>query len=230
VAKDIVTILPDFADKVGNMRQTAVPVRDAEQAGYAHYMAQMLTASESQREENRRLQEIRRKRHGVDPHAQPASTQAILTRPKEKDLEHFLRPLPESEVKRTAEIAAALAAKPLALKEESAAINQLTGKRDVPDDQKDHIEAIRRRPKNSKGQSDKSAFDQDHSEAAANAFVCSPGVTLEQLSDEDKKRITKPIAYAEEPKVAIETPKPKPTEKTFWTHGHFLELKNWFRK
>ena len=47
--KDLVDIVTDYDEKVGNMNATVLAARDAESASYAHYMAKMLTASDSQR-------------------------------------------------------------------------------------------------------------------------------------------------------------------------------------
>jgi hypothetical protein len=191
MAKDLVDILPD----VGKMRQSALAVRDAESASYAHYMATMLSASEAQREENKKLAEIRFKRHGIRPGAQQPSTQAILARPKEKDLEHFLRPLVDCQIKKP-----------------DGSID--VGERPVTIEEVSHVEATRRRPKNSTGQSDKSAFDEQHREAAANAFVCSPPAALSEM---DKDRTTKVISYDELPGVAVTIEQPK--DDLYWKHA-----------
>lgn len=186
--KDLVQIIPDYSEKVGNMNVRALAVRDAESASYAHYMATMLSASEAQREENRKLAEIRFKRHGIDPNAQQPSTQAILARPKEKDLEHFLRPLVDCQVRKP-----------------DGSID--VGERPVTVEEVSHIEAIRRRPKNSVGQSDKSATTEQGREAAVNAFICSPGVTKEQLSVLDAAKLDQPvIAYEAPPMVEQKAP------------------------
>lgn len=187
--KDLVEMLPD----VGNMRQSVLPERNAEHASYARYMAEM-GRNEAQREENKKLQEIRKQRHGIDPFAQAPSTQAILARPKEKDEEHFNRPLVECHIR-----------------DDKGQIN--VAARVLEEAERNHLEAIRRRPKNSIGQSEKSAFDQEHREAAVNAFICSPGVSLENLNPEERARIQRPAAYEEPPVLAIET---KPIKKAGW--------------
>src|ERR1017187_8436089 len=93
--KDLVEIIHDYDDKVGNLNVKLLAARDAESASYAHYMAKVLEASQAQRDENKKLAEIRFKRHGIDPHAQQPSTKAIMARPKEDDEKHWLRHLPE---------------------------------------------------------------------------------------------------------------------------------------
>ena len=99
--KDLVPILPDYRDELGTMKVSPVDIRDAESANYAHYMAKMLAFSEAQREENKKLAEIRKKRHGIDPHAQQPSTLAIMARPKEKDEEHWNRRIRSDEINRS---------------------------------------------------------------------------------------------------------------------------------
>lgn len=183
--KDIVEMLPD----VGNMRQSVLPERNAEHASYARYMADM-GRNEAQREENKKLQEIRKQRHGLDPFAQAPSTQAILARPKEKDEEHFNRPLVECQIRDS---------------------DGLVDVRERPLEERErgHAEAIRRRPKNSIGQSEKSSAGEERKEAAVNAFICSPGVSLENLNPEERARIQKPKVYEEQPAIGVEAPKSK---------------------
>lgn len=206
--KDIIEILPD----VGHTRQSVLPVRNAEHAGYAQYMAE---AFKDQREETRKLQEIMAKRAGVDLKTfltqQSASTQAILARPKEKDLEHWMRPLPDCQVK-DEDGNVDVAERELSIKEIMLE------------------ETKRRAPKNSTGQSEKPSAGEERREAAVNAFVHSPGIPLSNLSSEERARIQKPEPYPYPPILAIQPEKPKPKDKTFWTHGLFLELKNWFKR
>ena len=191
MAKDLVQIIPDYSEKFGPMNVRALAVRDAESASYAHYMATMLSASESQREENRKLAEIRFKRHGIRADAQQPSTQAILARPKEKDLEHFLRPLVDCQIKKP-----------------DGSID--VGERPVTIEEVSHVEAIRRRPKNSRGQSEKSSVDAVAREIASNAFLCSPGVMLEHLSALDREKmqtvIEQIVPYDPEPIVEQKAP------------------------
>lgn len=187
--KDIVEMLPD----VGNMRQSVLPERNAEHASYARYMADM-GRNEAQREENRKIQEIRKQRHGIAPFAQAPSTQAILARPKEKDEEHFNRPLANCQIR------------------DSDGVVDI-GERHLEEKERSHAEAIRRRPKNSIGQSEKSSAGEERKEAAVNAFICSPGVSLENLNPEERARLQKPAAYEEPPVLAIET---KPVKKAGW--------------
>lgn len=211
--KDLVDILSDHERKVGNMNASLLAARDAESAGYAHYMAKMLAATDAQREENRKLQEIRKQRHGIDPHAQQSSTQAILARPKEQDLEHFLRPLPKSVIEQSQRLSAAIA------KGDDAAVKSLVAERAVTIEEVSHVEAIRRRPKNTKGQSEKSSISEEIREAAIHAFICSPGVPLEKLSPEDRARVTKPVQYEAAPFVSREASKmegPKKRGKLVW--------------
>jgi len=190
MAKDLVDIVPDYNEKVGNMNASILAARDAESAGYAHYMAKMLTASEAQRIENKKLAEIRFKRHGIDPNAQQPSTQAILARPKEKDLEHFFRPLVDCQVR-----------------DKDGNID--VGERPVTREEASHIESIRRRPKNSVGQSEKSGSGEERKEAAVNAFICSPGVTLDQLSAPDREKLDRVIEVYETPPMVEQKPPEK---------------------
>jgi hypothetical protein len=208
MARDLVDILPDYDTKIGNMSAKVLAARDAESAGYAHYMAKQLAASEAQREENRKLAEIRKQRHGIDSFAQAPSTRAILARPKEDDEKHFLRPLVDCQIR-----------------DKDGNID--VGERPVTIEEVSHIEAIRRRPKNSTGQSEKSATGKENQEAAIHTYLCSPPAVL---SEEELKRVTKPQVYETKPLVVTAPPPPKPSDKTFWTHGHFLELKNWFKR
>jgi hypothetical protein len=170
MAKDLVTILPDYDEKVGNLKATALAVRDAESAGYAHYMAKMLELSQAQREENRKLAEIRKQRHGIDPHAQQPSTLAILARPKEDDEKHWLRPLVDCQIRK-----------------KDGTID--VGERAVTIEEISHIESIRRRPKNSVGQSEKTGAGEERKEAARNAYLFAPGFTLEQLTLAERQKL-----------------------------------------
>lgn len=187
--KDIVEMLPD----VGNMRQSVLAERNAEHAFYARYMADM-GRNEAQREENKKLQEIRKQRHGIDPFAQAPSTQAILARPKEKDEEHFNRPPVECQIR-----------------DSDGLVN--VRERALEERERSHAEAIRRRPKNSIGQSEKSSAGEERKEAAVNAFICSPGVSLENFNPEERARIQKPQVYEESPVLALET---KLVKKAGW--------------
>lgn len=191
--KDIVEMLPD----VGNMRQSVLPERNAEHASYARYMVEM---ANDQREENRKLQEIRAKRAGVDLKTyltqQAASTQATLDRPKEKDLSHWLREVPKE----------AQINKP----DENGHIEMPT--REISPQEYAAFNATKNN-RNTRGQSEKSSAGEERKEAAVNAFICSPGVSLENLNPEERARIQKPTAYEEPPLLAIET---KPVKKAGW--------------
>lgn len=192
--KDLVEIIPDHADKVGNLNVKVLAARDAESAGHSHYMAKMLAASEAQRDENKKLAEIRLKRRGIDPNAQQPSTMAIMARPKEQDLEHFLRPLPKAVVEQSAKLAAAIE------KGDEKAIAALVAEREVSREEVSHIESVRRRPKNSQGQSEKSGSGEEAREAATSAYLFTPGVKAEDLSPEEKQRVAKaPVIQAPEP-------------------------------
>lgn len=197
--KDIVPILPDYDEKVGTMNVTPQMVRDAESAGYAHYMATMLRASDGQREENRKLAEIRKKRHGIDPTAQQPSTLAIMARPKEKDEEHWLRPLPKEVLEQSAKLAAAVA------QGDDAAIRALVAERAVTLEEVSHVEAIRRRPKNSQGQSEKSSVGEEKRETAIQAFVYS---TPAELTPDEKQRIIQLTPYTQVPVPPEDEPEP----------------------
>lgn len=194
--KDLVDIVTDYDEKVGNMNATVLAARDAESASYAHYMAKMLTASDSQREENRKLAEIRKKRHGIDPTAQQPSTQAIMARPKEDDEKHFLRPLPKEVIEQNQRIAAVLENNP-----SRQALSEFVAERKISEEERSHVEAIRHRPKNSKGQSEKSGSGEERKEAATHAYLCSgPAI----LTDEEKQRITQIAPYTQIPPLPIE--------------------------
>jgi len=208
MARDLVDILPDYDTKIGTMNAKVLAARDAESANYAHFMAKQLALSGAQREENKRLAEIRKQRHGIDPTAQQPSTQAILARPKEDDEKHWLRPLVDCQIENP-----------------DGTID--VGERPVTIEEVSHVEATRRRPKNSTGQSEKSAAGEEAKENAVNAYLCSPPAVL---SEEELKRVSKPKAYETQPMVITAPPLPKPSDKTFWTHGHFLELKNWLKR
>jgi hypothetical protein len=183
--KDLVPILPDYNEKIGNMNVSVLAARDAESAGYAHYMAKMLAATEAQREENRKVAEIRKKRHGIDPAAQQPSTQALLnaqlSRPKEKDAEYWERPLP---TRTQAQIVDQTG-------------NVDIGERPVTREEVSHVESIRRRPKNTIGQSEFSGVEKERREAAMHAYLCSPGIEFKNLTHEEKKRITQIVPYAQ---------------------------------
>ena len=208
--KDLVDIVTDYDEKVGNMNATVLAVRDAESASYAHYMAKMLTASDSQREENRKLAEIRNNRHGIDPTAQQPSTQAIMARPKEDDEKHFLRPLPKEVIEQSARMSQAINQfreehKDLpqaAIQElECPGMKEMVGERQVSDAQESHVQSVRYRSKNTKGQSEKSGSGEERKEAATHAYLCSgPAI----LTDEEKQRITQIAPYTEIPPLPIE--------------------------
>ena len=142
------------------MNATVLAARDAESAGYAHYMAQQLAATEAQREENKKLAEIRKIRHGIDPHAQAKSTQAILARDPKDDEKHWLRHLPEG----------------VQYRKEDGSVD--VGERAVTIEEVSHVEAIRRRPKNSQGQSEKSSVGEEKREVAIQAYLYSPAAPL----------------------------------------------------
>lgn len=165
--KDLVEILPDHAEKVGNMSVTLQAVRDAESAGYAHYMSKALAASEAQREENRKLAEIRKKRYGIDPTAQQPSTLAIMARPKEDDEKHWNRHLPPGvqflDKDGNVDVAA----------------------REVTPQEVMIEESRRHSSKNTTGQSEKSGSGEQKKEAAVHAFIYSPPAAL---SEEEKQR------------------------------------------
>lgn len=185
-------------------------IRDAEASGYSHYMAQMLKISDAQREENRKLAEIRKKRHGIDPHAQQPSTRSILAMSKEEHDKWLERPIPTK-------------AQCQVMDDKG---NVDVGERKVTLEEVSHIEAIRRRPKNSVGQSEKTSAGKERREAAMNAFIHSPPAAL---SVEDELRMVKMLPYTEDPVIARETQKPNSEEDTFWTHGRFLFFKNWVK-
>jgi len=209
--KDLVEIIPDHAEKVGNMNAKVLAARDAESAGYAHYMAKMLQASEAQREENRKLAEIRKQRRGIDPHAQQPSTLAIMARDHKDDEKHWLRHLPEG----------------VQIRDKDGNID--IGERPVTIEEASHIESIRRRPKNSTGQSEKSSASDEKKEIAADAFMYSPGIEFKDLTAEERQRITQIAPYSELPPSPVQET-PKVTDKKFWLYGHYLEFKNWFKR
>ncbi len=192
--KDLVDILPDYADKVGNMNAKVLAARDAESASYAHYMAKMLQVSEAQREENRKLAEIRKQRHGIDPHAQQPSTLAIMARPKEDDEKHWLRHLPEG----------------AQIRDKDGNVN--IGERAVTIEEISHVEATRRRPKNSQGQSELSATTEEKKEASVNAFICSPPA---RLSPEEIQKVSQIAPYTPPPPIPPKPERPKTLASRF---------------
>ncbi len=199
MARDLVQIIPDYNEKVGNLHVSEIAARDAESAGYAHYMAKMLEATHSQREENRKLAEIRFKRHGIDPHAQQPSTLAILARDPKDDEKHWLRHLPEGVQIRDKDGNVDVAPRPVTIEEVS------------------HVEATRRRPKNTTGQSEKNGASEETRERAVHAYLCSPGIPLERLSIQEKERITQVTPYEE--LKPIPAPPTEIKESNFWFSG-----------
>lgn len=180
---DIVPILPGYADKVGTLKVTLQDIRDAECADYAHYMQKMLEFSEAQKIENRKLAEIRKKRYGIDPHAQQPSTLAIMARPKEEDEAHFFRPLPKEVIEASKVLAQAVA------NGDETKIKELVAEREVTEKEVAIQESIRRAPKNETGQSTKSATGEEQKTRAEEAFLYSPGIQLKNMTEEDKQRI-----------------------------------------
>ena len=209
--KDIVEILPD----VGNMRQTVLPERNAEDAFYAQRMAEALNV-DAQREENKKIQAIRAKRAGMDLQTyltrQEPSTQATLDRDPKDDLKHWGRPLPENAQVRDKDG------------------NVDIGERAVTIEEVSHIESIRRRPKNSTGQSEKSSAGEERKEAAENAFICSPGVSLENLNPEERARIQRPKPYEEPPVLAVETAKVAPAKDSWFKGGATWWANFWWKR
>lgn len=183
---DIVPILPGYADKVGTLKVTLQDIRDAECADYAHYMQKMLEFSEAQKIENRKLAEIRKKRYGIDPHAQQPSTLAIMARPKEEDEAHFFRPLPKEVIEASKVLAQAVA------NGDETKVKELVAQREVTEQEVAIQESIRRAPKNETGQSTKSATGEEQKAKAEEAFLYSPGIDAKDLTDDERGQISSP--------------------------------------
>lgn len=176
--QDIVQIIPDYNEKTGNMNTTILAARDAESAGYAHYMAKMLAATDAQREENKKLAEIRKIRRGIDPTAQQPSTMAIMARPKEDDEKHFNRPMPTK-------------AQCQVLDKDG---NVDVGERKVTPREVILHKSTQRAEKNTVGQPDIAAIDEPKRARAIDAFIYTPPA---ELSEEDKKKLKVLTAYAQ---------------------------------
>lgn len=119
---------------------------------------------------------------------QCASTQATLDRDPSKDAEHWSRPLPESVV---------LASKIQRAAYETGDLNELErllSTRKIRPDEASHIESVRRRPKNSLGQSDLPTADKAKIERAIHAFTYSGPA---ELTPEQKQRLAELTAYSQ---------------------------------
>ena len=110
---------------------------------------------------------------------QCASTQAILDRPKDQD------------AARQAELFSPTFW--LDLKEKSKAEHPEETNRPWDLDQIRHVEAIRHRPKNSIGQSEKSAITNEKRQHAEDAFLYTPPAEIIELTTEQKERLMEPI-------------------------------------
>lgn len=137
---------------------------------------------------------------------QEKSTKEILTKQKDPSYKRdWSAPLPDN-----------VLANPNASSKE-----ELIGERDLTIQEISHVESIRRRPKNSLGQSEKSAFDQEKRDHAIDHFRSSPN--LKTLSKEDMARLTE-LKFAP-PEAIIETiPQYEWKKLTTWQ-----AIKHWFK-
>lgn len=119
------------------------------------------------------------------PHKRPvsteqcASTQAILNRPKDKDAEHWNRPV----------------LKEWMVKQEE---------RPIPVDQMLAYRKMQQSVKNTLGDASDASLQEDSKQRAISAFTCSPPAELNQL---EQQKVTKMEPYSELPMTA--QPKPK---------------------
>jgi hypothetical protein len=101
---------------------------------------------------------------------QAKSTQEIITKQKDPDYKRdWTEPLPEN-----------VLANPNAKTK-----GELVGKRAVTLEEVSHVEAIRRRSKNTRGQSDKSSVSKESKVRAMDHFLHHPGVPENLLSDDE---------------------------------------------
>lgn len=136
---------------------------------------------------------------------QCASTQAILNRPKEKDAEHWNRPVlkewmynPDPKTPEEFDIAVA--------------------KRSVTLEEVVLVEGMRRSVKNTLGQQEEPSLSKELKEKAINAFYHSPPAELNQL---EKARVTQMTGYT--PLPYMEETKPKKRFK--WFHvEHYVAV------
>lgn len=105
---------------------------------------------------------------------QVASMQATIDRDPSKDAEHWNRKI---------DMSVAIAPHPS------------TCERIIDPDQYSHIEAIRRRPKNSIGQSEKSSASEERKEIARQAFTCSQPADLNPAEKEKLTELNKIEEY-----------------------------------
>lgn len=127
------------------------------------------------------LSAIKREKRPVST-VQCASTQATLDRDPALDAEWWARPLPESAILATAEIKKAMATGDID------GFKRLINQRDISPEEMNHVEATRRRPKNSIGQSEAPAHDEQKLEIAKNAYDYAFPVEQIQKEQPDKKR------------------------------------------
>lgn len=128
---------------------------------------------------------------------QSASTQRILSMTREEHAEHNNRPLPTRDQWQ---------AKPTKPLKENATQDEyyawLTGQRDLPLDQVFVAEDIRRKPKNSIGQSLKSSASDERKELARQAYVCTPPT---EILDSQKEHVTEMNPITELKEIPRET-------------------------
>jgi len=131
-----------------------------------------------------RIVEERKKRIPKIPPStvQPASTQAILDRPVEDDLKHWLRPIPKNWCANP-EAWKILQDDPLNLEAQKAFV----GAKDFDPTQVAIVEDIRGKARNTEGQSEKSSVTPERKEKAIHAFHYSQPAPL---TPEEIKKVT----------------------------------------
>lgn len=142
---------------------------------------------------------------------QPASTRATLMRTADEQAAWLSRPI-STEGQTTAatrleDLEKLVPARPVTLEEISL------------------IEGIRRRPKNSIGQAEDSAFTPERRQAAAHAFAYSPPAAL---TEAEKAKVSQIEAYEKPPVVSAKAESITPEVKKHWSEWFRAPL-YWFR-
>lgn len=134
---------------------------------------------------------------------QCASTQAIIERDEETDVEHFLRPLPDNWKTWEGDDFNALSA------EEK---DKAVGMRKVTAEEVMHEESVRRRAKNQINNDDRTSVTPQKKEAAVHAMTYSKGKKAYELTDRERE-VLMAISGYEPPSPPIEE---LPIELTWW--------------
>lgn len=139
---------------------------------------------------------------------QQPSTQATLDRDPAKDAEHWNRPLPKEVVEKNKQLVEAYRAGDLAT------LDHLVDARNVTPDEYILIDGLRKKPKNSIGQTTFKGASDAAIEKAVHSFLFSPPA---QLTPEERKRITEMTPYSPPPMPIVEIKEEKKT-----LAGHFM--------